>query len=45
MVTPDPSVTVEDVLLVVGEQTGFDNIVSVSRMNEEKVKRLLMSSS
>lgn len=31
---PEPSVIVEDVLLVVGEQIGFDNIVSASRMNK-----------
>ncbi len=31
---PEPGVIVEDVLLVVGEQIGFDNIVSASRMNK-----------
>lgn len=31
---PEPGVTVEDLLLVIGEQIGFDNIVSASRMNK-----------
>lgn len=34
---PEPSVIVEDVLLVVGGQIGFDNIVSASRMNKAVV--------
>lgn len=33
----EPGVTVEDVLLAVGEQSGFDNIVSASRMNKAVV--------
>lgn len=31
---PEPGVTVEDLLLVIGEQIGFDNIASASRMNK-----------
>lgn len=34
---PDAGVTVEDVLLAIGEQIGFDNIVSASRMNKAVV--------
>lgn len=34
---PEPGVIVEDVLLVVGGQIGFDNIVSASRMNKAVV--------
>jgi len=31
---PEPGVTVEDLLVVIGEQIGFDNILSASRMNK-----------
>ncbi len=34
---PEPGVIAEDVLLVVGGQIGFDNIVSASRMNKAVV--------
>ncbi len=34
---PDPGVTVEELLLVIGEQVGFENIVSASRMNKAVV--------
>lgn len=34
---PDASVTVEDVLVAIGEQIGFENIVSASRMNKAVV--------
>jgi len=34
---PDPGVTVEELLLVVGEQVGFENIISASRMNKAVV--------
>lgn len=34
---PDASVTVEDVLVAIGEQIGFKNIVSASRMNKAVV--------
>lgn len=35
--TPEPGVTVEELLLVVGEQVGFENIISASRMNKAVV--------
>lgn len=47
---PDPGVTVEEVLVGVGEQVGYEKIASASRMNkavvvfvseEELVKRLV----
>lgn len=34
---PEPGVTIEELLVVVGEQVGFDNIVSASRMNKAVV--------
>lgn len=34
---PDPGVTVEELLLVIGEQVGFENIISASRMNKAVV--------
>lgn len=34
---PDAGVTVEDVLVAIGEQTGFENILSASRMNKAVV--------
>ncbi len=34
---PDPGVTVEELLLVIGEQVGFENIVSASWMNKAVV--------
>ncbi|KAF7649906.1 hypothetical protein LDENG_00134270 [Lucifuga dentata] len=37
IVPPDPGVTVEEVLLAVGQQTGHDNLLYVSRMNKAVV--------
>lgn len=34
---PNPYVTVEDVLLAVGEQTGYENLSTASRMNKAVV--------
>ncbi len=34
---PEPGVTIEELLVVVGERVGFDNIVSASRMNKAVV--------
>ncbi len=34
---PDPGVTVEEMLLIIGEKVGFENIVSASRMNKAVV--------
>ncbi len=34
---PDPGVTVEEMLLIIGEKVGFENIVSASRMNKAMV--------
>lgn len=34
---PDAGATVEDVLMAIGEQTGFENIVSASKMNKAVV--------
>ncbi|XP_026054630.1 uncharacterized protein LOC113040526 [Carassius auratus] len=34
---PEAGVTVEELLLVIGEQVGFDNIISASRMNKAVV--------
>jgi len=34
---PEPGVTVEDLLLVIGEQVDFENIISASRMNKAVV--------
>ncbi len=34
---PEASVTVKDVLLAVGEQIGYENIISASRMNKAVV--------
>lgn len=34
---PEPGVTVEELLLVIGEQVGFENIISASRMNKAVV--------
>lgn len=34
---PEPGVTVEEILLIIGDKLGFDNIVSASRMNKAVV--------
>lgn len=34
---PEPGVTVEELLLIIGDKLGFDNIVSASRMNKAVV--------